>query len=130
MLILIDPSAGGPIYEQIAGSIRAQVASGQLNPGDRLPSARDLAEQLDVNLHTILKAYQELRDEGTLDLRRGRGAVITDHAATLKTLADEVDNLARRARSIGVTGDALVSLVRARTTETPPPTDPARDLSR
>lgn len=112
MLILVDPSAETPLYQQIAGSIRAQASSGSLSPGNRLPSARDLAEQLDVNLHTVLKAYQELRDEGIVALRRGRGAIITPQAKTLMVLSDDLDRLISKATALGVTGDALISLLR------------------
>lgn len=117
VLIRIDPTAGLPIYAQIAGSVRGQVAAGTLAPGDRLPSARDLAVQLGVNLHTVLKAYQELRDEGIVDLRRGRGAQVTERAGALAMLADGIDELVELAASLGVEGDALVSLVRSRLAE-------------
>ena len=72
MLIKVDPGSEEPLFAQIAHSIREQAASGDLSEKTRLPSARDLAEQLDVNLHTVLKAYQLLRDEGLVELRRGR----------------------------------------------------------
>src|SRR5690606_25776942 len=78
VLIRVDPGSGVAIYDQIAASVRAQLARGALSPGDRLPAARELAEALDVNIHTVLRAYQDLRDEGLIDLRRGRGAVVTE----------------------------------------------------
>ena len=84
MLIRIDPSRDVPLWEQIAASVRSAVAGGRLRAGDRLPSAREVADALDLNLHTALHAYQHLRDEGVIDLRRGRGAVVTDAAAALR----------------------------------------------
>jgi GntR family transcriptional regulator len=62
--------------------VHLAVVRGQLVPGDRLPAARELADSLDLNVHTVLKAYQQLRDEGLIELRRGRGAVVTSRAAT------------------------------------------------
>ncbi|HLT85400.1 MAG TPA: GntR family transcriptional regulator [Phototrophicaceae bacterium] len=81
MLIRIDPSSPLPIFEQLAAQVRQAVIAGELASGERLPSARDLGESLEVNQHTVLHAYQLLRDEGLLELRRGRGAVVTAHAA-------------------------------------------------
>ena len=57
--------------------MRREMAAGRLLRGERLPSAKEAASLLDINLHTVLRAYQTLRDEGLIDLRRGRGAVVT-----------------------------------------------------
>ena len=111
MLIRVDPSSEAPIFEQLAASVRAEVARGTLVSGDRLPSARELAESLEVNLHTVLHAYQELRDEGLVDLRRGRGAVITDQAVANLELQAAVRELVAEARSRGVGLAAVVALI-------------------
>ncbi len=76
MLWLIDPRQSVPLYQQIADTIRRGIASGELTEGTRLPSAKELAASLEVNLHTVLQAYQHLRDAGVIELRRGRGAII------------------------------------------------------
>jgi GntR family transcriptional regulator len=76
MLWQVDLSSEVPIYEQLAASVRREMAAGRLAKGDRLPSARDVAGSLAINLHTVLRAYQELREEGLIELRRGRGAVV------------------------------------------------------
>ena len=109
MLIRIDPSRDVPLWEQIAASVRSAVAGGRLRAGDRLPSAREVADALDLNLHTALHAYQHLRDEGVIALRRGRGAVVTD--AALRELHDDVLALAQRARDLGIAPGALASLL-------------------
>ncbi len=112
MLIRVDPGSGVPIYDQIAASVRSDAARGALRPGDRLPAARELADALDVNIHTVLRAYQDLRDEGLVDLRRGRGAVVTEAAGRGAPLVDAVRALVAEARRAGVGPQSLISLIR------------------
>ncbi|WP_448854236.1 GntR family transcriptional regulator [Corynebacterium frankenforstense] len=76
MIIRTDPSDPTPIYRQIAGQVAAQIRDGTLARGERLPTGAELAASLDVNRNTTLQAYRLLRDEGLIDLRRGRGAVV------------------------------------------------------
>jgi GntR family transcriptional regulator len=112
VLLRIDPSKEEPLFTQVAASVRADVAAGRLRPGDRLPSAREVAAAVGVNLHTVLRAYQDLRDEGLVDMRRGRGAVITDAATPLTELADDIRALAGKARALGLSPETLASLVK------------------
>ncbi|MDZ8172061.1 GntR family transcriptional regulator [Microbacterium xanthum] len=111
MLIRVDPSQDVPLWEQVAASVRLGIATGSIHAGDRLPSARDVAASLDLNLHTVLRAYQELRDEGLVDMRRGRGAVVTAAAGALPRLRDDVVALAERARELGLAPGVLASLL-------------------
>lgn len=113
MLIRVDPDSPRALYDQVAASVRSDILAGVLAPGDRLPAARDVAEALDINQHTVLHAYQQLRDEGLVDLRRGRGAVIAASAAPLADLAHDIDDLVRRAAALGVSADTLAGIVRA-----------------
>ena len=112
MLVRIDPGSDVPIFDQVAGSIRADMVAGQIRPGDKLASARELAVSLQVNLHTVLRAYQVLRDEGLVDMRRGRGAVATPAAGRLGELRLEILALSRKALALGMAPDALAALVR------------------
>ncbi|MFB7893848.1 GntR family transcriptional regulator [Microbacterium sp. NPDC056044] len=112
MLVRIDSESDAPLFAQIAASVRADAAAGRLTPGDRLPAAREVAGALGVNVHTVLHAYQELRDEGLVELRRGRGAVITAQAATLEALHHDIHDLVARARAAGLPADALAALVK------------------
>ncbi|HEX7658574.1 MAG TPA: GntR family transcriptional regulator [Pseudonocardiaceae bacterium] len=112
MLFRIDPVSEAPLFAQLAASVRKDVAAGRLQPGDRLPAAREVAAALGVNLHTVLHAYQDLREEGLVDMRRGRGAVVTDAAKPLASLRSEILALARSARALGLSPDAIASLVK------------------
>ncbi len=113
MLFRIDPRSPEPLFTQLAGQVRAAVARGDLTAGTRLPAARELAASLEVNLHTVLHAYQDLRDEGLIELRRGRGAVVTlapdrDYAPLHTAIADVV----RAARAAGLTDGTTLGLVK------------------
>ncbi|MBB1256028.1 GntR family transcriptional regulator [Streptomyces sp. OF3] len=113
MLITIDTTSAVPLSEQVASSARRAMAEGSLRPGDRLPSARDVARSLGVNMHTVLRGYQTLRSEGLIDLRPGRGAVVTEAAAQSKAaLIMKVRELADVASALGMTEDEVVQLVR------------------
>lgn len=58
MLFRIDPASGVAIFDQLAASVRSEVARGGLRPGERLPPAREVAGILSINVHTVLRAYQ------------------------------------------------------------------------
>ncbi|MFC8192352.1 GntR family transcriptional regulator [Cellulomonas sp. NPDC057328] len=113
MLFRIDTSSGDPLYAQLAAQVRSGVARGELRAGERLPSARELAASLDVNLHTVLHAYQDLRDEGVIELHRGRGAVVAARAGTdLTDLHTAVARVAQVARRLGVAPETVTTLVK------------------
>jgi GntR family transcriptional regulator len=65
------------LHHQVAGEIRRAIADGEAKPGERLPPAKDLAAILEVNTNTVLRALRQLRDEGLLEFRRGRGITVT-----------------------------------------------------
>lgn len=113
MIFRIDPSAPEPLFTQIATQVRLAIASGELAPGERLPAARALAESLDLNVHTVLHAYQDLRDEGVVDLRRGRGAVVASHAAPdLAPLREAIAVVVQRSRELGVPDETTTALLK------------------
>ena len=107
----VDPSAGEPLFRQIAGQVRGAIAEGRLGPGDRLPAARELAEALAVNMHTVLRAYGELRDEGLVDMRRRRGVIVREAAGGRARVITAAAALAVEARRVGMARDEVVALV-------------------
>ena len=111
MLIRVDESSDRPIYLQIADAVRGELVAGRLGIGGALPPARTLAQGLGINVHTVLRAYQHLRDEGLIDLRRRRGAVVTGAAGALAELRDDISALVARAARVGVSAETLASLV-------------------
>jgi len=111
VLIRIDSHADAPLFAQIAASVRAEIAAGRLGTGERLPSAKQIAPSLGVNLHTVLHAYQQLRDEGLIELRRGRGAIVTDAATRVVELRAELADLVARAAAAGIGPETLAALI-------------------
>ncbi len=81
MYIEIDSESSVPIYQQIADAIRELIAQSKLVPGDNLPSVRQLAVDLGINLNTVATSYRTLQDEGLISIRHGSGAVVTSQRA-------------------------------------------------
>jgi GntR family transcriptional regulator len=112
MLITVDPTARASLADQVATQVRVAIARGDLAAGDRLPSARDLAAAIDVNMHTVLRAYARLQEDGLIELRRGRGAtVLRSGNATFDRLRDLVGELRDQADALGVPLDELITML-------------------
>ena len=111
MLLKLDVDSDQPLYGQIAAAVRRAVGDGDVEPGDRLPAARDLAKSLDVNMHTVLRAYNDLRDEGLIELRRGRGAIVRGGQVGPAGIHHLVSGLAAEARRQGVALDEVIKML-------------------
>ncbi|MFI6457951.1 GntR family transcriptional regulator [Streptosporangium amethystogenes] len=113
MQLNIDPNSAVPLFDQIAQGLRRELITGTLQPGDHLPPAKTLAASLQVNLHTVLRAYALLRDEGMVEVRRGRGTVVIASGTRSgdRRLDRALVNLVVEARRAGVTEGALMNLV-------------------
>ncbi len=96
MLITINAGDRRPMYRQIADGIKGLIASGDLVEGQALPSVRQLAADMDVNLNTIATAYRDLQQEGLISIRHGSGAVVTAR----RTRAGSNDDLRRTMRGV------------------------------
>lgn len=77
-MLRIDLASSVPVYEQIANGLRAELVAGQFGPGEKLPTVRALAVDLGVHHNTVAEAYRRLADEGWLELRRHRGAIVRE----------------------------------------------------
>jgi len=87
MVIRIDFGSSEALYVQLYNQIIYGIANAQLLPGDTLPSVRELAEDIGINMHTVNKAYAILRQEGYLRLDRRNGAVIAVDSDKLRAMA-------------------------------------------
>ena len=79
--VSIDRRDRTPIYAQLERGLRAAVATGRLQPGDQLPTVRQLAVDLSVNANTVARVYAELERAGVIETRRGVGSFVCGTAA-------------------------------------------------
>ncbi len=111
MEIAIDFRSGQPIYLQIVEQVRKQIMSGELVPGDQLPTVRQLAADLRVNFNTVARAYRLLDEAGLISTQLGRGTYVWEKPSQeaveklrSKTLHEQVmtflDGLSRQGYSL------------------------------
>jgi GntR family transcriptional regulator len=100
------------LHIQVAGEIRRAIAEGEARQGERLPPARDLAAVLGVNTNTVLRALRELRDEGLLEFRRGRGITVAGSPQQGEVI-EQAHALIALARRHGYRLDELVRMIEA-----------------
>ncbi len=113
MLLKVDTSSSQSIHDQLAGQLRHAIAEGDLVPGQKLAPARDLADSLGVNVHTLLRAFKTLRDEGLLEVRRGRGTIVTGQAPRQAEFVARARELVAEARQAGLTDQEIRRTVEA-----------------
>jgi DNA-binding transcriptional regulator YhcF (GntR family) len=100
MKLRIDLSSDTPAYRQIADAIRILLVEAKLAPGDRLPPARQIALDLGIHFNTVAEAYRILAEEGWLDLKRRRGAVVIARAAQRGAGPDPMARFTNRMRTL------------------------------
>ena len=105
-----DRSDPTPLHEQVAAAIRRAISDGEAAPGDRIPQARDLATVLGVNRNTVLRALRLLRDEGLLEMGRGRTIRVTGNPEQ-GAMVDRVRELLAFARQQGYRREELIGLI-------------------
>lgn len=98
------------LHDQVAGEIRRAIAEGEALPGERIPQAKDLAAVLGVNTNTVLRALRILRDEGLLELGRGR-AITVAGTPERGALVAKMKELITLARHCGYRRDELVAML-------------------
>ena len=94
MILKIDFNSEEALYIQLCNQIIMGIATEMLHEGDSLPSVRQLADEIGINMHTVNKAYAVLRQEGFLRLDRRRGAVVALDMDKLRALNEMKQNLA------------------------------------
>jgi GntR family transcriptional regulator len=108
--VKLDRDDSLDLHAQVAAEIRRAISEGEARAGERLPPAKDLAAVLGVNTNTVLRALRELRDEGLLEFRRGRGITITGTPQRGAVVA-QVKELVTFARQLGYRIDELVEII-------------------
>ena len=108
--VKIDRHDPTQLHQQVAAEIRRAIADGEAKPGERLPPAKDLAAVLDVNRNTVLRALRDLRDEGLLEFRRGRGITVAG-TPERSAILEQAHNLVALARHHGYRVDDLVKII-------------------
>ena len=109
--VKIDRGDPLDLHEQVAAEIRRAIADGEAKPGERLPPAKDLAAVLGVNTNTVLRALRQVRDEGLLEFRRGRGITVAG-TPVRSMVVGEARELVQLARTYGYRLDELVQIIR------------------
>jgi GntR family transcriptional regulator len=137
MFIRIERGSSAPVSRQIAEQIRAQCLSGTLAPGESLPSVRQLARELAVNVNTVVRVYERLAADRLIEMRHGDGTYVLPQtraaeasrqlSAQCDQYAREFDALVRRGMLLGLGPPELrrllstaVAAERRRTAETAP----------
>lgn len=114
MIIKIDFNSDEAIYIQLRNQIVMGIATARLREGDSLPSVRQLAEEIGINMHTVNKAYTVLKQEGLIQLDRRRGAVIAIDINKLQALEDmkrQLSVVLAKGRCKNITKEEVYALV-------------------
>ncbi|AZO94576.1 GntR family transcriptional regulator [Halocella sp. SP3-1] len=112
----INFDASKPIYEQIIDQIKQMLVRGELNPGDKLPSQRDMAKKIKVNPNTIQRAYREMETLELVETQRGRGTFIKEDKNMVLEIKKEMARNAtfrflQEMTAIGFSTEEIINLV-------------------
>lgn len=116
-LFHVSPSSGVPIFRQIMDQVHALLAAGTLQPGDMLPSVRELASQLEVNMMTVSKAYSRLEVDGVVERVRGKGMRVRsgDGGRSLTQrkaeFAQQMEPALHRGIQLGLSNEQMISVI-------------------
>lgn len=118
MIIKIDFESETPIYVQLKRQIILGIAKGELLQGESLPSVRQMAEDIGINMHTVNKTYNELKGEGFILIDRRKGAVVNSLSTLLtdeyqEELKEELDFIIGEAYCKGITEEEFIKITRA-----------------
>jgi len=101
-----------PLYEQIVNQVRSAIAKGEIALGEKIPSVRELAQALQVNPNTVMRAYQELDRDQLIETRRGQGTFITTSQERVesvrKNLAKQaINEFLAKMKSLGISSEEV-----------------------
>lgn len=117
MNLIISNASGKPIYEQIYTQIKNCILTGELSPGDALPSIRALAKDLRISVITTTRAYDELEQDGFIDRVPGKGCYVAEknlelvREAHLKQIEDHMSEIVELAAGCSLTEDEAVRML-------------------
>ncbi len=109
-LAAVDRSDPTLLHEQVAIELRRAISEGEAKPGERMPQARDLAAVLGVNTNTVFKALRLLRDQGLLEIGRGRGIKVAGTPERTEVI-ERMKELLELGRRTGYRRDDLIALL-------------------
>jgi len=118
LIISIDHKSGVPLYRQIIESVKFAIARGAVSAGDKLPTVRQLAVDLEVNPNTVIRAYREMELGVVLDTQQGSGTFVTSHRPEVDALERDrmldqiLTELLARASSYGFTLEEVLDGLR------------------
>ena len=118
MKLAIDSQSGVPFYRQIIEQVKYAISRGDLEPGDQLPTVRQLAVDLSINPNTVVRAYRQLEIEGVLETQQGSGTFVghrqpeIDQFERQRMLDQILTELLARALAYGFTLDDMLDGLR------------------
>ena len=118
MDIIISNSSNDPIYLQIVNQIKAMIMSGELSPGEALPSMRNLAMQMRVSLITTKRAYEELERDGFIETYTGKGSFVKAQNAellreeNLRQVEEHLQKAIQKAKMSGIAFEELTDILK------------------
>ena len=114
MVIEIDFNSDEAIYVQLMNQIILGIATSRLQEGDTLPSVRQMADTIGINMHTVNKAYALLRQEGYITLDKRRGAVVNlglDKRKAIESMTKDLRQIIARAKCNGMSAEEIHGIV-------------------
>ncbi|MFP4015740.1 MAG: GntR family transcriptional regulator [Halanaerobiales bacterium] len=112
----VNFDAAKPIYEQIIDEVKKMIVRGELNPGDKLPSQRDMARKIEVNPNTIQRAYREMEMLDLVETRRGKGTFIKEDEGMFTEIKNEMardaaSKFIQEMKSLGYSTDEILKWI-------------------
>ncbi len=125
MVFSIDAKSGVPLYRQIIEQVKFAIARGDLEPGDQLPTVRQLAVDISINPNTVIRAYRELEIEGLLATQQGSGTFVSENQPEIDAVEQQrmldqiITELMARASGYGFSLDEVLEGLRQRKEASP-----------